>query len=70
MTPEELTKLAKHHDWYYMMSDDHGVWRRGKAAKGRLYAAFKNHPDQEEAKRIWDEYAPQDFSYFDGRPRE
>ena len=29
------TALATH-DWYYMMSDDHRVWERGRAEKSRL----------------------------------
>lgn len=26
----ELFDALKAHDWYYMMSDDHGVWNRGR----------------------------------------
>ena len=28
--------LLKSHDWYYAMSDDHGVWRKGSDARMNL----------------------------------
>lgn len=26
---QELESLLKEHDWYYMYSDDHSVWKKG-----------------------------------------
>jgi hypothetical protein len=26
---EKYIELLKNHDWYYEMSDDHNVWKRG-----------------------------------------
>ena len=30
MSLKEFYQLLKRHDWWYEMSDDHGVWRRGQ----------------------------------------
>ena len=32
----EFAKKLKSHDWYYGYSDDHSVWKRGRAAAERL----------------------------------
>lgn len=37
--PDTLAALfadLQKHDWFYMMSDDHGVWRSGVDAEARL----------------------------------
>jgi hypothetical protein len=38
-TPEELSAYwdrLNRHDWWYMMSDDHNVYRRGSAAESKI----------------------------------
>jgi hypothetical protein len=37
MTTEEYQAKLKAHDWYYDYSDDHSVWRRGKAERQELW---------------------------------
>jgi hypothetical protein len=41
MTLQEFWDLCENHDWYFAMSDDHGVWRRGQANIDRLSAIAK-----------------------------
>lgn len=36
MTVEAYQKLLNAHDWYYMMSDDHRVFKRGQAQRDTL----------------------------------
>jgi hypothetical protein len=36
MTRAQLLNDLKRHDWYYMYSDDHGVWKRGSENASRL----------------------------------
>lgn len=40
-------------DWTYEMSDDHGVWQRGRAAQGELEAIAKQSPEH---KALWDAF--------------
>jgi len=62
LTPEEQARhLLCQHDWYYMMSDDHGVWAKGQAHMDRIYIALSVLP-KEKANELWDEYAPNDFN--------
>ena len=35
---EQYEAALATHDWYYMMSDDHRVWERGRAEKAKLMA--------------------------------
>jgi hypothetical protein len=37
MTTEEYQSKLKAHDWFYDYSDDHSVWRRGKAERQELW---------------------------------
>ena len=39
---KEFDEYLKNHDWYYRMSDDHFVWKRGEAAKDKLNEFLKN----------------------------
>lgn len=56
MTLEEMNEALGHHDWWWAMSDDYGVWERGyanhealkkarqlSAAHDALYRAWANH---------------------------
>ena len=42
---KQYEKKLKAHDWYYQYSDDHGVWRAGKAAHDALWAEAKQSPE-------------------------
>lgn len=35
---EEFIKQLMHHDWFYLYSDDHSVWKAGKKENARLSA--------------------------------
>jgi hypothetical protein len=41
MTRLEFMKALANHDWYYMFSDDPGVYRRGAASYDQLRSAAK-----------------------------
>lgn len=41
MTRSEFMKALANHDWYYMFSDDPGVYRRGAASYNQLRSAAK-----------------------------
>lgn len=59
----ELLALIRHHDWYYMMSDDHRVFRKGEDANRLLRHRFKNAVDQDLAKVIWKRNAPEGTAF-------
>jgi hypothetical protein len=37
MTPQQFWDACEAHDWWYEMSDDHSVWKRGRAARDQLH---------------------------------
>lgn len=43
MTLAEFWDALKRHDWYYMMSDDSRVYRKGAAENMRLHGFAKKH---------------------------
>ena len=45
MNEEEFLKLLKAHDWYYMYSDDHSVWRRGQNERDVIMNAMRANPE-------------------------
>jgi hypothetical protein len=57
---EMFEKMCKEHDWYYEYSDDHTVWKKGRAAYDvlvRKYATMhKRYPAATQA--IWETYNP------------
>ena len=57
-----LTDLVDRHDYYYMMSDDHSVWRAGTAAFDRIKKVASFLP-ADVANQIW-EAKFGDFSLF------
>lgn len=61
MTPQEKYEQSlKSHDWYYEMSDDHGVWQRGTAERHALREMQKQvDPDW----AIWNAHAPDMYQY-------
>ena len=46
-------------DWFYEMSDDHTVWRRGNAAKADL---LSHAPIGSENRTIWDAMVKHHYS--------
>jgi len=57
---EHYEKQLKHFDWWYEMSDDHSVWKRGCDASWHLKNLYKEAlaHDQVRAKTLWDQYCP------------
>ena len=53
LVEETFRDMLKHHDYYYAMSDDHSVWKKGQAQRDAIYSMIKKHPY---LKPIWDEY--------------
>ena len=41
ITPEQYKKMLNTHDWHYQMSEDPGVYRRGKESRDRLIELSK-----------------------------
>jgi hypothetical protein len=60
---EMFDQMCKEHDWYYEYSDDHTVWKRGRAAESNLILKYnwlkKRYPASAEA--IWNAYCPKNF---------
>ena len=51
-------KMLAGHDWYYMMSDDHTVYRQGALVRTQLsHLRQALDPDG----KIWNEYAQPEF---------
>lgn len=53
--------LMRSHDWYYQMSDDHRVWKRGREAESKMRAVLERLP-KEEKDRLWQKHAPNQSS--------
>jgi len=53
MTKQELYKALQKHDWWYMMSDDFGVWNSGEANKKKLIIMASESP---ELTKLYNEY--------------
>jgi hypothetical protein len=56
---EVFEKLLNSHDWTYMYSDDHSVWRRGIASSDKIEGMKKMlaAEDSVRAKALYDKYA-------------
>lgn len=61
-TPAEYWDMLNSHDWYYMMSDDNSVWRRGLSRSKELEAIANGHPELEALAKGFSEH------YFSGKP--
>jgi len=46
MSLEEYKEMLEQHDWYYMMSDDHRVYRAGKDAEYNLKQEARKGGDE------------------------
>ena len=54
MTPEQQFRdMLRRHDYYYEMSDDHRVWKKGMAQRAEIMSMLKANPSLEP---IWKEY--------------
>lgn len=62
MTLKEFYQELEKHDWYYDMSDDHGVWERGTANKRRLEGIAE---ESEEHRKLYEGFSQH---YFSGEP--
>lgn len=45
MTVEEFTKLVATHDFYYQMSDDMRIWKKGTESQTKIDVAMKGRPE-------------------------
>lgn len=45
MSEEEFMTMLRNHDWYYMYSDDHSVWKRGQAESAAIMAAMRENTE-------------------------
>ncbi len=54
---ENFEKLLRSHDWYYMMSDDHSVYKRGEDNWEKIRDVAIQLKDTPGAKELWDKYA-------------
>ena len=52
----EFFQKAQYHDWYHMMSDDHGVYKRGRESMSRLRAQASHEPVLEKILNAWANY--------------
>lgn len=62
---EMFDQLCKSHDWYYEYSDDHTVWKKGRAAESKLVNRWhwmkQRYPAATEA--IWNSYCPANMEF-------
>jgi len=59
---KQVAAMMQKHDWYYEMSDDHNVWRRGESSRRKLMEALKKLP-YNTRRFLWDTYAPDGFDF-------
>lgn len=58
---DTFEKLLKSKDWFYMMSDDNRVYKRGQAEDAeikKVISVLIDNGQESEAKKLWDKYAP------------
>jgi hypothetical protein len=53
MKKEEFIEMLKAHDWYYMYSDDHSVYCKGRDEITAIFEAMKENP---EFGKLYEEY--------------
>ena len=49
----EYETRLKNHDWFFVYSDDHRVWRAGKSVQESLAYTAKQHPIYMAAHQLW-----------------
>lgn len=52
-------------DWFYAMSDDNSVWRRGSAKNAELLETAKESPEH---KKLYDDYKAHMWSEWHTKP--
>lgn len=57
MTVEEFTKLLDAHDWYYMYSDDHSAYNKGRSESIAIMNIMRGN---KELGKIYEEYRKKD----------
>jgi hypothetical protein len=65
LTMNTLIDLLQKHDWYYMMSDDSRAYDRGRNKEREIIGLMKNLENlgfSDDAKSIYNEYAPENMS--------
>lgn len=45
MTLDKFIEMLGGHDWYYMYSDDHRYWTKGRDQAALINDALKRHPE-------------------------
>lgn len=57
---EHLQVCLKAYDWYYAMSDDHGVWRSGEDQRAHLEQLMETlaKTDGERVQEMYDKASP------------
>jgi hypothetical protein len=56
MKLKEYYQQLQAHDWTHMMSDDHGVWKRGNAELKELKSIAKQSPQHQALFDAFDSY--------------
>lgn len=54
MTVEQFTQMLKNHDWYYMYSDDHRYWTKGRQERAEIMMAIQN--DEQLLRPVFEQY--------------
>jgi tyrosine-protein phosphatase YwqE len=71
MTVKEFYKLLEKHDWFYFMSDDHSVYKKGAKEAEELFALAKNN---DYFRKLYDGYCEWADSFINGgkveKPKE
>ena len=69
ITLEDYARMLQSHDWFYEMSDDNSVWKRGLDERGEINMAKRQLVEagfEAAEKAYWKAYAPE---YFGGDPK-
>ena len=64
MNNAEYFKRLEHHDWFFAMSDDHEVWRKGQAVEDSLRSWSSTDTEK---KRMWDSWCDWRIALMNGR---
>lgn len=54
---QNLDKALKTHDWYYEMSDDHRIWKKGSAELKNIHNLIKQ-VGKKDSEYLWNKYLP------------
>ena len=65
MTLDELRAMLEKHDWYYVYSDDHRYYKKGKASRDKIMEAISTLSDkglESGCKELYNALSPDDFN--------